>query len=164
MILKNSLQKAQTLLRRCEAAGVRIATVESCTGGLLAGCLTATPGSSAVIERGYVTYSNEAKAEEVGVEPALIAEHGAVSREVAAAMAEGALETSPAELSASITGVAGPGGGTAAKPVGLVFIGVARKNGPTVVEECRFLGDRKAVRAASVEKALDMLLKLVEGC
>ena len=163
MILDGSLQKAQKLLEHCEAAGLRIVTVESCTGGLLAGCLTAVPGSSAVVERGYVTYSNEAKAEEVGVDPALIAAHGAVSGEVAAAMAEGALKTSPAELSASVTGVAGPGGGTDVKPVGLVFIGVARKKGSTVVEECRFPGDREAVRAASVEKALDMLLKLVEG-
>ncbi len=153
---------AERLLKICAGKGLKIATVESCTGGLLAGLLTAVPGSSAVVERGYVTYSNEAKAEEVGVDRAVIDAQGAVSREVAQAMAMGALDHAPVDLSASITGVAGPGGGTAAKPVGLVYIGAARRGIGVEVREHRFDGDRDAIRADSVRVALEMLITLAE--
>jgi nicotinamide-nucleotide amidase len=160
MFTKEINTKAKTLLELCEAKKLKLATVESCTGGLLAACLTAVPGSSSVVERGYVTYSNEAKIEEVGVDPALIREHGAVSREVAGAMAAGALRHAPVDLAAGITGVAGPGGGSAEKPVGLVFISAAAKNGVPTVTENHFPGDRDAVRDASVSLALDLLTEL----
>lgn len=156
------LDKAKNLLATCEAKGLRIATVESCTGGLLAGCLTEVPGSSAVVERGYVTYSNEAKAEEVGVDPSLIQKFGAVSREVAEAMAKGALETAPVQLTAAITGVAGPAGGSTAKPVGLVYTAAAARDGGLDIVENRFTGDRAAIRRASVLQALDQLLALAK--
>lgn len=163
MLYSNVMQRnAEKLLKICEGKGLKIATVESCTGGLLAGLLTAVPGSSAVVERGYVTYSNEAKAEEVGVDTALIDTHGAVSREVAQAMAMGALDHAPVDLTASITGVAGPGGGTASKPVGLVYIGAARRGTGVEVRENRFDGDRNAIREESVRVALEMLLTLAE--
>ena len=163
MFPKSIADKAKTLLQLCEQKKLMLATVKSCTGGLLAGCLTAIPGSSSVVERGYVTYSNEAKIEEVGVDPALIDRHGAVSREVAAAMATGALRHAPVDLAAGITGVAGPGGGTAEKPVGLVFISAAANGEPPVVRENHFKGDRDAIREASVAVALDMLLELARG-
>ncbi len=163
MLYTSNLQiDAEKLLKICEGKGLKIATVESCTGGLLAGLLTAVPGSSAVVERGYVTYSNEAKSEEVGVDPALIETHGAVSREVAEAMAMGALDHAPVDLTASITGVAGPGGGTAEKPVGLVYVGAALRGIGAEVRENRFGGDRDAIRADSVRVALEMLLTLAE--
>jgi nicotinamide-nucleotide amidase len=160
MFPKPLSDKAKTLLELCERKKLMLATVESCTGGLLAGCLTAIPGSSAVVERGYVTYSNRAKAEEVGVDPALLERHGAVSREVAAAMAAGALSHAPVDLAAGITGVAGPTGGSAEKPVGLVYISAAIKGAAPVVRENHFPGDRDAIREASVAVALDMLLDL----
>lgn len=155
--------KAKTLLEICERKKLLLATVESCTGGLLAGCLTAVPGSSAVVERGWVTYSNQAKAEEVGVDPQLLATHGAVSSEVAAAMAAGALRHAPVDLAAGVTGVAGPGGGSAEKPVGLVYISAAAKNELPEVRENRFDGDRDAIREASVGVALDMLIALAKS-
>ena len=161
MMLANDLvSKAKALLELCERKKLTVATVESCTGGLLSGCLTAVPGSSAVVERGWVTYSNQAKSEEVGVELTLLASHGAVSREVAAAMAAGALRHAPVDLAAGITGVAGPGGGSAEKPVGLVYVSAAAKNQLPEVRENRFGGDRDAIRAASVDVALDLLLDL----
>ena len=153
---------AEKLLHICERKGLKIATVESCTGGLLAGLLTAVPGSSAVVERGYVTYSNEAKAEEVGVDPALIETHGAVSPQVAEAMAMGALDRAPVDLTASITGVAGPAGGTAANPVGLVYIGAAARDRGVEVRENRFDGNRDAIREESVRVALEMLFTLAD--
>lgn len=134
--------------------GLKIATAESCTGGLVAGTLTAVAGSSDVFERGWVTYSNQAKSESLGVPPELIAEKGAVSLEVAEAMARGALRRSQADVALSITGIAGPGGGSLEKPVGLVFIGLARKDGWSQVERCVFPGNRDAVRAHSVSRAL----------
>lgn len=160
MFTKDITDKAKTLLDLCNEKKLTLATVESCTGGLLAGCLTAVPGSSSVVERGYVTYSNQAKVEEVGVDPALIAEHGAVSHEVAEAMAAGALRHAPVDLAAGITGVAGPGGGSPEKPVGLVYISAAAKNGVPTVTENHFKGDRDAVRAASLGVALDLLIGL----
>ena len=137
----------------------KVATAESCTGGLVAGLLTEIPGSSAVVERGFVTYSNAAKAEMLGVPPALIEAHGAVSAPVAAAMAEGALTASHADIAVAITGVAGPGGGTALKPVGLVHFALAQKGRVALCTEKRF-GDlgRAAIRRAAVVTALEMIL------
>jgi nicotinamide-nucleotide amidase len=150
---------ARTVLDSCRAAGLKLATAESCTGGLIAATLTEIAGSSDVVERGFVTYSNEAKTELLGVPAGLIETHGAVSAEVAAAMAEGVLARAPVELAVSVTGIAGPGGATPVKPVGLVFLGVARRGGAARTERHVFPGDRSAVRAASVKRALEMLLE-----
>jgi nicotinamide-nucleotide amidase len=140
-----------------------IATAESCTGGLVAGALTAVPGSSSAFDRGFVTYSNEAKADMLGVDPALIASHGAVSKEVALAMAKGALTRSHAGIAVSITGVAGPDGGSAEKPVGLVHFAAARTtgNGVSLLHREERFGDigRAEVRARSVETALVLILE-----
>ena len=118
------------MLDKARAAGLTIATAESCTGGLVAGALTAIAGSSDVVDRGFVTYSNAAKMQMLGVPPTLLAQHGAVSQPVAVAMAEGALKASGAGLAVSITGIAGPGGGSADKPVGLVHFALARRGSP----------------------------------
>ena len=135
-----------------------IATAESCTGGLVAGLLTEIPGSSAILERGLVVYSNEAKIDLLGVPAATIERHGAVSEATARAMAEGALKASPADVAVSVTGIAGPDGGTPMKPVGLVHFACARRGASIVAREERF-GDigREAVRLASVKVALEML-------
>jgi nicotinamide-nucleotide amidase len=145
------------LIERCRAAGLKIATAESCTGGLVAGMLTEIPGSSAVVERGFVVYSNEAKENLLDVPAATIRTHGAVSEATARAMAEGALRASLADIAVSVTGVAGPDGGTAEKPVGLVWFACARAGATTAREE-RF-GDigRGEVRLASVGVALETL-------
>lgn len=135
-----------------------LATAESCTGGWVAAAMTAIAGSSAWFERGFVTYSNEAKREMLGVPAELIERHGAVSEEVARAMAAGALRHSRAQIALSITGVAGPSGGSAEKPVGLVCFGWAVGNLSQMVETKRFLGDREAVRRASVIHALQGVL------
>jgi len=150
---------AQLVLSDAQAAGLRIATAESCTGGLVAGCLTDIAGSSAVVDAGFVTYSNEAKRDLLGVPGDLIADAGAVSEPVARAMAEGAIGRSRADVSVSITGVAGPGGGTPMKPVGLVHFASARRDGRILHDNHRF-GDigRSEVRLKSVEVALNMLL------
>ena len=152
------------MLAACQAAGLMVTTAESCTGGLVAAALTEIPGASAVVDRGFVTYSNAAKAEMLGVPPALIAEHGAVSAPVARAMADGALEASGADVAIAITGVAGPGGGSPEKPEGLVQFACARRARATVSERMAFgaLG-RSAVRAASVSKALAMLRAMAQG-
>jgi nicotinamide-nucleotide amidase len=153
---------AATVLTEAKAKGLHIATAESCTGGLISALLTEIPGSSDVVERGFVTYSNDAKIETIGVPEALIAAHGAVSEPVARAMAEGAIRHARAELAVAVTGVAGPGGGTADKPVGLVHIAAARESGETLHEEHCF-GDigRSQVRMQTVEAALRLLLKLL---
>lgn len=156
-------KEAKDLLAQCEAAGVMLATAESCTGGLLAACLTAIPGSSSVVERGFVTYSNAAKSELLGVPASLLAAHGAVSAEVARAMAEGAIARSAATLAAAITGIAGPGGATAGKPVGLIHIAIARRGRPTVDERHVFPGDREAVRLDSVRAALALLRRQLQA-
>ena len=135
-----------------------LATAESCTGGWVAASITAIAGSSEWFERGFVTYSNEAKREMLGVPAELIERHGAVSEEVARAMAQGALRHSRAQIALSITGVAGPGGGSEDKPVGLVCFGWARGNLTQVVETKRFSGDREAVRRAAVQHALQGVL------
>jgi nicotinamide-nucleotide amidase len=149
---------ARLVLTLGREAGLMLATVESCTGGLVAGALTAIPGSSDVLDRGLVTYSNAAKAALAGVPEALIAEHGAVSEKVARAMAEGGLKAAGVGAAVAITGVAGPGGGTVDKPVGLVHFAAARTGRATLHQEMRF-GDigREAVRLASVRVALELL-------
>jgi nicotinamide-nucleotide amidase len=150
--------RAAELIARYRAAGFMAATAESCTGGLIAGLLTEIPGSSHVLERGFVVYSNAAKQELLGVPTETLANHGAVSRETALAMAEGALKNSRADVAVSVTGVAGPDGGTVTKPVGLVNFACARRGRPTAAREERF-GDigRDAVRLASVRVGLDLL-------
>jgi nicotinamide-nucleotide amidase len=151
---------ARSVLDACRAAGLTVATAESCTGGMVAAALTDVPGSSDVVERGFVTYSNAAKTELLGVPAEMIARHGAVSEPVARAMAEGALAHSPADLAIAITGIAGPGGGSAEKPEGLVHFACLRRGGPTAHARVEFgpIG-RDRVRARSVEKALVMLLE-----
>lgn len=146
------------ILDAAQQADVMLATAESCTGGLVAAALTAVAGSSAVVDRGFVTYSNAAKARMLGVAPVLIDTHGAVSEPVARAMAEGALRESEAQITVSVTGVAGPGGGTADKPVGLVHFASAGPHGVIHIE--RRFGDigREALRLESVRQALDLLL------
>jgi len=153
---------ADKVLDEARAKGLRIATAESCTGGLISGLLTEIAGSTDVVERGFVTYSNEAKSDLLGVPFALIQEHGAVSEVIAREMANGALQHSMAQLAVAVTGVAGPGGGTAEKPVGLVHIAAAREGGATLHEEHRF-GDigRQQVRLKTVEAALVLLRKLI---
>jgi nicotinamide-nucleotide amidase len=150
--------RAAALLRAFEERHWMIATAESCTGGLVSALLTEIPGSSAVVERGFVTYSNEAKSEMLGVPAALIGTHGAVSEPVARAMAEGALRRSRASVAVSITGVAGPGGGSEAKPVGLVHFALARDGRETRSLERRY-GDlgRQEIRARAVADALGLL-------
>lgn len=149
--------EAETLLAAYRRAGLRLATAESCTGGLIAAVLTGIAGSSDVVERGFVTYSNEAKTDLLDVPADLLEAHGAVSAEAARAMAEGALRHARADVAVSVTGIAGPGGATPGKPVGLVFLGCARKTAPTLVERRCFPGDRHAVRLASVEAAFGLL-------
>lgn len=139
-----------------------LATAESCTGGLLAGTMTARPGASAVFDRGFITYSNEAKAEMLGVSTETLEEFGAVSAPVARAMATGALKHSHAGLAVSVTGIAGPGGGSPEKPVGLVFIGHAFKNGEAGSIEYRFQGSREDIRGAAIRTALSRLIELLE--
>ena len=136
------------------AAGLRLATAESCTGGLIAAACTAIAGSSDWFERGFVTYSNEAKTEMLGIDAALIRAHGAVSAEVARAMADGALRHSRADLSVAVTGVAGPGGGSTDKPVGTVWLALARRGRAAQAELLQLSGDRAAVRAQTVVQAL----------
>ena len=147
---------AEDVLEIAKSKGIMIATAESCTGGLIAGALTEVPGSSAVFDRGFVTYSNEAKVEMLGVPMALIEEHGAVSRPVAETMARGALENSNATLTVSVTGVAGPGG-TDAKPEGMVCFGIANHDG--IRSETQHFGaiGRDKVRAKTVQHALKLL-------
>ena len=151
------LRRAEELLQRYRQAGRRLATAESCTGGLIAGSLTEIAGSSDVVERGFVTYSNEAKQEMLGVPEAMIRDHGAVSAEVAEAMAKGALTGSRADVAVSATGIAGPGGATPEKLVGLVYLGIARRGGAARAERFVFPGDRAAVRRATVIEALKLL-------
>jgi nicotinamide-nucleotide amidase len=152
------LDQARAVLTALEARGQRLATAESCTGGLIAAALTAIAGSSSVVMAGFVTYSNAAKMRMVGVREATLAAHGAVSEAVAREMAEGALREAEVDLALSCTGIAGPGGATPGKPVGLVFIGCARRGGATVVERHVFPGDRAAVREATVVAALRLAL------
>lgn len=156
------VSRATALLQSYRDKSLKLATAESCTGGLVVGLLTEIAGSSDVVERGFVTYSNEAKSECLGVDAVLIAAHGAVSGEVALAMALGAIGHSRADVAVAITGIAGPGGGTAAKPVGLVHFAAARRGGwsKSRVETFGDIG-RQAVRLASVGVALDLLTEAI---
>jgi nicotinamide-nucleotide amidase len=150
-------RKATDILERYRRAGLKIATAESCTGGLVAAALTSIAGSSDVVERGFVTYTNEAKEQQLGVPRVALLSYGAVSEPVARAMAEGALRESLADVAVSVTGIAGPGGGSAAKPVGLVHFGIARRGRPTQAARHVFPGDRDAVRGTALAVALDLL-------
>ncbi|MCT4656142.1 MAG: CinA family protein [Cohaesibacter sp.] len=157
-----TLTLAQDVIEKASAKGIMIATAESCTAGLIAATLTEIAGSSAVIDRGFVTYSNEAKMDILGVPQEMLDAHGAVSEPVAKAMAQGALAHSRAQLTISVTGIAGPGGGSAEKPVGLVHFGAACKD-RTLHDAQIFKGPgRQDIRAATVEHALIMLLEEIE--
>lgn len=153
------MTRAADLLTAARAAGLTIATAESCTGGLISGAITEVPGSSDIFDRGFVTYSNEAKQQMLGVRAETLAEHGAVSEAVAAEMAVGALIGSEADLAVSVTGIAGPGG-SEHKPEGRVCFGLARRGGEVQVETVEFgaIG-RGAVRAATVDHALELLIQ-----
>jgi nicotinamide-nucleotide amidase len=164
MVDEELLAQARAVLDLCRAKKLTVATAESCTGGLVAATLTEIPGSSNVVERGFVTYSNAAKTAMLGVPADVIARFGAVSRETAEAMAQGALAHSPADLAVSITGIAGPGGGSPGKPVGLVHFAAAARGGSLMHHEGRF-GDigRTQVRHVSVKQALDMVSALARA-
>lgn len=155
--------RARALIERYTGKGWMIATAESCTGGLIAGLLTEIAGSSRVVERGFVSYSNEAKQELLGVPGELLEDHGAVSEAVVRAMAAGALERSRADVVVAVSGVAGPGGGTPDKPVGLVHLACARRDGTTLHREQRY-GDpgRAAVRLLTIDDALTLLEQAVD--
>lgn len=160
---KTLVTLAQSLLEQCAKKKLMLATAESCTGGLVAMLLTEIAGSSAVYERGFITYSNKSKTESLGVDAALISVHGAVSKEVASAMAKGAIVHSEADLSVAITGVAGPEG-SEHKPVGLVYIGIAARTMPdAVVKEHRFEGNRSEVRAQAAHAAMQALVAASAG-
>lgn len=162
MVNSDLVAKAAALLAACRAKRLKLATAESCTGGLIAGTLTEVAGSSDVVDRGFVTYSNEAKAELLGIAPELIATKGAVSAEVARAMALGAIDRSDADVAVAVTGVAGPGGGSVEKPVGLVHFACASRGGEATHVERRFGPlSRADIRAASVAQALEMLIEAV---
>jgi len=161
MIEEDINRLAVIVLDACRDRGLMVATAESCTGGLVAGALTEIAGSSDVVDHGFVTYSNAAKQAMLGVPEATLRAYGAVSRETAEAMAKGAIATAPVDLAVSITGVAGPGGGSAEKPVGLVHFAAASKTGSLIHVERRF-GDlgRRTIRLQSVLQALEMLREL----
>jgi nicotinamide-nucleotide amidase len=151
------LARAERLLATCRAKGLTLVTAESCTGGLIAGILTAIAGSSDVVDRGFVTYSNDAKAGVLDVPGDLLLAHGAVSEPVVRAMAHGALAQSAADLAVAVTGIAGPGGGSTEKPVGLVHLAAAARDGRLIHDQAVFPGDRAAVREQTVVRALDLL-------
>lgn len=161
MFPDDCLAAARALLDVCAARGLRLATAESCTGGLIAACLTEIAGSSAVVDRGYVAYDNRAKVEMLGVREATLAEHGAVSAATAMEMVSGALARSGCDLAIAVTGIAGPGGGSAGKPVGLVHIAAARRSGEVAHERYVLTGDRRSIRLQTVHRALRMALGLI---
>ena len=153
----------RNVLKLCRARGAMLATAESCTGGMIAAALTATAGSSDVFDRGFVTYSNDAKVALLGVDGGTLAHHGAVSQPVALEMAQGALNRSHAAIAVSVTGIAGPGGASAEKPVGLVWFGLAQRDREPVAEQRIFAGfDRGGVRAAACRHALTMISQALE--
>lgn len=156
--------KAGEIIAQFTARGLKVATAESCTGGLIAGALTEISGSSAVVDRGFVTYSNEAKVAMLGVETATLAAHGAVSRETAIEMTRGAISHSAADFAVAVTGIAGPSGGSAEKPVGLVHLAASGRNGAMLHREMRY-GDigRSGIRLATVRTALDMLVEISQA-
>jgi nicotinamide-nucleotide amidase len=163
MARTRSSQAANKIIVSAKAKAFTIVTAESCTGGLISAAITAVPGASAVLERGFVTYSNESKSEMLGVPPELIERRGAVSQEVALAMADGALKNSRADIAVAVTGIAGPDGGSEQKPVGLVHIAAAKRGGARLHEEHRF-GDigRNKVQAESTVAALTLIQKLLD--
>ena len=164
MFSDDLIATARDLLDDLRRRGLKLVTAESCTGGLIAALLTEIPGSSDVLERGFVTYSNDAKIEVLGVPRALIEQHGAVSAEVAGAMAKGALAHSRADIAISVTGVAGPGGGTDTKPVGLVYLTVLLRGRDPVTKESRYgLGSRSAIRMATVSEALGLIRHVISS-
>jgi nicotinamide-nucleotide amidase len=162
MISDEGRRLAADLIEACRARGLTIGVAESCTGGLIGGSLTAIPGSSLVFDRGFVTYSNAAKTEVLGVPAETLANVGAVSEPVARAMVAGVIAHAPVDLAVAVTGIAGPGGGSASRPVGLVHMAAARRGGATLHQRYVFPGDRDAVRAATVDAALVLLGRLVE--
>lgn len=155
------VESGKAAIEAARAAGLRIVTVETCTGGLVSGCLTSVPGSSEVFERGFVLYHSSAKATGLGVPDAVSKQHGAVSAEVTKALAEGGLANSTAGVSVAVTGYAGPGGGNERDPVGTCYIAAGRSGSEPVVERHQFTGDRHAVRAAAVKAALGLIVKVL---
>lgn len=156
MLPENLTQQAEKIVRLYTERKLVLATAESCTGGLIAACITAIPGSSAVFDRGFVTYSNKAKTEEIAVPETLISDKGAVSEEIAGAMAKGAREATGTDVAVAVTGIAGPDGGSEEKPVGLVYIGLATRTSYDV-RRYLFEGDRTSVREQAALKALSWL-------
>ncbi len=161
---QNLISRAEAVIARCAETGYKLVTAESCTGGLIAAVLTEVPGASDVIDRGFVTYSNEAKSDVLGVPADMIAAHGAVSEQVARAMAEGALDAAAAGIAIAVTGIAGPAGATPGKPVGLVHIACAGEHQPTVHVRCDFgPAPRSEIRERCVLAALDLILAQAAG-
>ncbi|WP_077961417.1 CinA family protein [Ensifer adhaerens] len=156
--------KAGEIIAQFTAHGLKVATAESCTGGLIAGALTEVSGSSAVVDRGFVTYSNEAKVAMLGVETTTLVAHGAVSRQTAIEMARGAVSHSAADFAVAVTGIAGPSGGSVEKPVGLVHLAAAGRNGAMLHREMRY-GDigRGKIRLATIRTALDLLTQIAQA-
>lgn len=164
MFTLEALDRARRILDACKAASLKLATAESCSGGLIAGCLTSIAGSSAVMERGFVTYTDQAKTELLGVPKDLLGSRGEVSEEVARAMAEGAIAHSPADIAIACTGIAGPTGGTKDKPIGLVHLAAARTGRPTLhLKRSYGVRTREAVRLEAVDDALGLLLEQAQS-
>ncbi len=159
MFAKTTMDLAQKVIAALAKENKMIVTAESCTGGLLAGALTSVPGSSEVVYGGFVTYANQAKTDMLGVDARLIQSHGAVSEPVAIAMAEGAILPGGIDISVSVTGIAGPGGASVEKPVGLVHLASARTESPTLHERHVFDGDREKIRLQAIDAALKLLLQ-----
>jgi nicotinamide-nucleotide amidase len=152
----------EQLSEKLRGIGLMIATAESCTGGMLAAAITALPGSSDIFDRGFVTYSNDAKEEMLDVPGDTLRQHGAVSSQTATAMVRGAIKHSRAEIAVAITGIAGPGGGSEDKPVGLVFIAYGAKDGAIQCGQCNFKGDRASIREQTVEASVKVLIKFLD--
>jgi nicotinamide-nucleotide amidase len=161
MFSSKLIDLAEDVISTCQNNNLQLATAESCTGGLIAGCLTAVSGASDVLHYGYVTYTNQAKINILGVSASILREHGAVSELVSRTMADGALKSCDANIAISVTGIAGPSGGSDKKPVGLVHIAVARTNYETLHERHLFEGDRQAIRQQTIAAALELLLSQV---
>ncbi|MGB1469028.1 MAG: CinA family protein [Candidatus Puniceispirillaceae bacterium] len=157
------LEDAPALIQKLTASNQTLSTVESCTGGLLFGYLTAVPGASAVLERGFITYSDQSKQEMVGVTENTLAAFGAVSQQTAEEMAKGGCQIARTDLSISLTGIAGPSGGSAEKPVGLVWISAFRKGGIQQTERHLFTGDRQQIRMLACTHAISLLLRLLSS-
>ena len=158
MFSKKLIKITEKLIFACRKEDIKLATAESCTGGLIAGCITSVAGSSDVFERGFNTYSNNAKSEMLNVPIDMIIANGAVSKAVAIAMCEGALKKAPVQLTVSVTGTAGPGGGTIEKPVGTVHIASARAGESTIEKSYLFVGNRDEIRLSTITSAIEMLL------